>query len=91
MAIFDQKLWSEPFFDIFVWSVLKSNHSENNFIHCYVLLTCPVMKKGQQWSEKPFSGQNMAIFDQKLWADPSNDICKHTKVYIQMTEIENAT
>ena len=74
MAIFNQKLWYEPSNDMFVWSVLKSNLSEHNFIHFYVLLTCPVMRKGQKWSEKQFSGQHMVIFDQKLWAEPSIDI-----------------
>ena len=74
MAFFDQKLWAEPSTDISVSTILKSNPSEHNFIHFYVLLISLVMKQLQKWSKIPFSGQNMAIFNQKLWSEPSNDM-----------------
>ena len=80
MAIFDQKLWSEPFNNIFIGSVLNHYSSEHTVIHFNALLRRQVMKKWQKWSKMHFLVQNsmfrskMVIFDQKLWSEPSNDI-----------------
>ena len=45
MVIFDQKLWSEPSIDIFIWSVSKHYSREHSFIHFNVWLSSPFIKK----------------------------------------------
>ena len=56
---------------IFLFDLYKKNFIEHDIIHFNVLLTSPFMKKRQKWS---FFSQNMAILDQKLFGEPSNDI-----------------
>ena len=45
IAIFDQKLWSEPSNNICIGSVSKQYSSEHSFIHFNALLSGQVMKK----------------------------------------------
>ena len=46
----------------------------NNISSINRYLTSPFMKKWPKWCQMSFSGKKVAIFDQKLWDEPTNDI-----------------